>query len=236
MTLPFPPNDLRLQVGPTDDASFDNPSGRPLFALPSEAYESVFDWGCGCGRLARQLIQQRPQPRRYLGVDLNLPAVKWCQKNLVPHAPQFEFLHQDVYNRGLNPSGTANVMRFPTGDSSVTLLIAWSVFTHTVEPNAPYYLHEVARVLKRDGFAVTTWLLFDKSAFPFMKDFQNALYINLANPSNAVVYDKQWLRNAARRAGLVLWKIARPAVPGGPREVYMRLLGSGVIEAEFTSD
>ena len=60
--LPMPPLEMRELVGPTDEAAFDNPDGRLLYAfLPVEAYESVFDFGCGCGRVARQLVQQHPR-------------------------------------------------------------------------------------------------------------------------------------------------------------------------------
>ena len=32
-----------------------------------------------------------------------------------------------------------------------------------------------------------------------MQDFQNALYINDVDPSNAVIFDREWLRREARR-------------------------------------
>jgi hypothetical protein len=69
-TLPLPPEAMRGMVGPTDIASFDNPTGTPIyerFGLPPRLYESVFDFGCGCGRQARQLLLQTPRPRRYVG-------------------------------------------------------------------------------------------------------------------------------------------------------------------------
>ena len=60
-TLPMPPREMRVLVGPQDEQDFDNPTGRPVYpGLPPEAYRSVLDFGCGCGRVARQLIQQAP--------------------------------------------------------------------------------------------------------------------------------------------------------------------------------
>jgi len=223
VTLPLPPHELRLQVGRTDDQSFDNPTGGLVFPEIAEAaYESVFDWGCGCGRLARQLIQQRPQPQRYVGVDLNAAAIAWCRQSLTPYAPQFEFHHQDVHYIGFNPDGTAEVLPFPAADRSVSLLIAWSVFTHTIEDHVKFYISEVARVLRPEGIAVTSWMLFDKRNFPMMKQFQNALYINARDPVNAVIYDRLWLSNTCSEAGLVISEIGEPETDGA-RRIDLRL-------------
>jgi SAM-dependent methyltransferase len=181
--LPFPPEEMRRLVGPVDTVFFDNPSGAPVFPrLPPEVYESVLDFGCGCGRVARQLIQQRPRPARYLGIDIHEGMIQWCQKNLAPRAPGFRFEHHNVYNRGLNPSGAHENLPFPAPDRSVSLVNAWSVFTHVLEEQASHYLAECARVLRPDGFVHATWFLFDKTGFPMMQDFQNALFINHHDP------------------------------------------------------
>jgi SAM-dependent methyltransferase len=179
------------------------------------------------------LIQQRPAPRRYVGVDLQRDAIKWCRDNLTPHAPQFRFHHQNVYNLGFNPKASAARLPFPVEDDFATLVLAWSVFTHTLEENVPFYLGEVARILRPEGVALTTWMLFDKSDFPMMQDFQNALYINLVDPTNATIFDKRWLRETARRAGLVLTRIDPPGIRGDACRVFMRLASTGAGEAPF---
>src|SRR5262249_57495295 len=81
---------MRQLVGPVADEAFDNPNGALVYRyLDVAVFDSVFDFGCGCGRVvACQLIQQRPRPRRYVGIDLHLGMVKWCRENLVPsHQP-----------------------------------------------------------------------------------------------------------------------------------------------------
>ena len=233
--LPLPPLELRRIAGPIDDRSFDNPKGKLIFPdLPLEAYDSVFDWGCGCGRTARQLMLQKTPPKKYVGVDLNRTAVQWCVQHLAPHASQFEFLHQDVYNIGLNPKGTANELPFPVEDQSVSLLIAWSVFSNVLEQSIPFYLREVARVLRPDGIAYTTWLVFDKNDFPVLLDSQNAMYINPVDPTNAVYYDRSWLQKTARQAGLIFSTIHAPGLRGGARRILMRPASSNAPEADFT--
>lgn len=139
--LPLPPLELRQWVGPRSDKYYDNPAGRPIYDdISLENYRSVLDFGCGCGRLARQLIQQTPQPERYLGIDLHQGMITWCQKNLSPRAPHFRFLYHDVYNPTLNPSAKNRFAPIPVPDSSITLAIAHSVFTHLLEDQAAFYL------------------------------------------------------------------------------------------------
>jgi SAM-dependent methyltransferase len=236
--LPIPPLPMREAVGPTDVAAFDNPSGRPVFAqLPGEAYDSVFDFGCGCGRLARQLIQQTPRPRSYLGVDLHLPLVEWAQANLAPQAPGFEFAHHDVRYEAWNPGADKpDLAPFPTADGSRSLVIAFSVFTHLVEAHAEYYLAEVARALAPGGFFYSTWFLFDKRCFPMMQDFQNALFINELNPANAVIFDRGWLVRTAAANGLAITAVEQPEVRGHQWYITMEPVAKGVEAVELPPD
>ncbi len=154
-SLPIPPFEMRQLVGPTDEAAFDNPAGDPIFAgLAPERFESVVDFGCGCGRLARQMIQQRARPGRYLGFDLHPGMVRWCQRELTPRAPSFEFRHHDIFNIAFNPGADKpSVLPMPAENASASLIIALSVFTHTTQAQAEHYLREVARVLRPDGVA-----------------------------------------------------------------------------------
>jgi SAM-dependent methyltransferase len=236
--LPFPPLEMRENVGPTATAAFDNPYGEPIFPdLPAEAYESVFDFGCGCGRLARQLIQQEPRPRRYLGVDLHAGMIAWCQENLAPHAPGFGFRHHDVLYEAWNPGeGKPATAPFPTEDGSCTLIIAHSVFTHLIQVHAEYYLGEVARILAGNGVFEATWFLFDKREMPMMQDFQNALYINEVDPTNAVIFDRAWLVETARRNGMGIASATPPKARGFHWRVRMGLGETGFEAGDFPED
>jgi SAM-dependent methyltransferase len=236
--LPLPPPEMRELVGPTDPADFDNPSRALVFPeLPSHAYEFVFDFGCGCGRLARKLIQQDPPPRRYLGVDVHPAMIKWCQAHLSPHAPGFEFRHHDVAHATRNPGpGKPDTKPFDAADGAVTLVIAHSVFTHLVQAQAEYYLSEVARILSPTGVFASTWFLFDKRPFPMMQHFQHALYINEVDPTNAVIFDRGWLIDAARRSGLTIFSAAPPKIRGFHWYIYMTPARAGLEEIELPPD
>lgn len=214
--LPLPPLELRELVGPTDPAVFDNPTRAPIFAgLPRAAWDVYVDFGCGCGRSARRLIQQDPRPRRYVGIDLHRGMVQWCQENLAPHAPGFEFVHHDVYSPCLNPDPLRPwIAPLPVADGSCTLMEATSVFTHLVEGQAEHYLDEVARILAPGGRLIATWFLFEKDGFPYMQDGQNALYINDRDPTNAVAYDRDWLLAALAARDLAIAAALPPTVRG----------------------
>jgi SAM-dependent methyltransferase len=211
--LPLPPAELRGWVGPRDDERYENPTGALVYPdVPAELYESVLDFGCGCGRVARQLILQDPRPLRYVGLDLHPEMVSWCQQNLEPAAPGFTFVHHDVRDPLVNPGEEKpRTLSFPVDDASVTLFEALSVFTHIVERDVAFYFAEMARVLRADGVANASFLLFEKDDFPPIGQSRNALYIDDSYPPAAVYYDRRWLQQALAEAGLAIVAIAQPA-------------------------
>jgi SAM-dependent methyltransferase len=223
--LPIPPFAMRQLVGPTDEAAFDNPHKGPILGVDERHFDAVLDFGCGCGRLARQMLQQRVRPRRYVGFDLHPGMVRWCRENLSPHASDFTFRHHDVDNMTFNP-GTDKpaVLPMPAEDGAFSLVIALSVFTHTIQSHAEYYLREVARVLRADGVLAASFFLFDKKYFPMMHDFQNALYISLEDPWNAVIFDRRWLEENLRNLGLGIVRAEPPGVRGFQWLLHIRPL------------
>ena len=236
--MPIPPFEMRQLVGRTNEEDFDNPTGVPVFeGIDPAHYRSILDFGCGCGRLARQLTQQRPRPERYAGLDLHPGMIAWCEENLGPRAPGFTFHHHDVFYEAFNPGPGKSLWRpFPFGDCEFTLVIALSVFTHLTEDQAEHYLAEVARVLAADGLFMSTWFLFDKRDFPMMQTEQNALFINAADIRNAVIYDRVWLVERAAAAGLTICAAKAPEIRGFHWYISMRRTGPGVEPVEIPED
>jgi SAM-dependent methyltransferase len=230
----MPPLELRRLVGPTDPADFDNPTGQPIYArfgLPPEAYEAVFDFGCGCGRLARQLLQQTPRPRRYVGIDAHGGMVEWCRRHLSSIDPAFTFAHHDVYSPGYAPGNRLRLAEpFPAPAGRFSLVIAHSVFTHLSLRQAEYYLAETARILERRGVAFTSWFFFDRDSFPFLPDRPFCLYTSEAYFDEAVIYDRAWFLGAVRRLGLAVRSTRPPAVAGHQWEVLLEKRGPGSVD------
>ena len=93
-------------------------------------------------------------------------------------------------------------------------LVAGAVDLHPPDSSAGRRTtsREVARSSGQTAYLHSTWFLFDKRDFPMMQDFQNALYINDVDPTNAVIFDRAWLRREAA--------CGRPHdLPGDPAEV-----------------
>jgi SAM-dependent methyltransferase len=221
---PLPPIELMRSVGPTDPALYDNPSGVGIFDHHglSVDYSRVFDLGCGCGRLARMLMQQKTPPKEYLGVDLNPLAIAWSQENLSPLAPTFMFRHIDVYNAQFNPGGKGPLVEINAPSNYFSLVMAWSVFTHILQDHARYYMDECGRVTQEGGIFAASWFIFDKRYFPAMQEFQNCLYINADDPTNAVWYDRVFLSKLYSDAGFNITRIEPPSVRGYQYLVFAR--------------
>jgi len=221
--VPMPPIELRRSVGHEGTEHFENPHGGLVFGseVPAANYRSVFDFGCGCGRVARQMLfQHEIVPARFLGIDLSAASINWCRANL-SRRPGWEFRHLNAYNPGLNPGGVARPNLRLDGES-FTLINAHSVFTHIIEDDLEFYFGKSVAALASDGILRTTWFLFDKVNMPMMQTFQNSLYINVSDPTNAVIYDVAFVRDLFARHGLTITQAQPPAIRGHQWLLYAR--------------
>jgi len=238
--LPIPPLVLRELVGLVDPESYENSGAVPCFEafkIPIANYRSYLDFGCGCGRSARRLALQNPRPQRYVGIDLHKGMVAWCQRELQSRIDGFRFEHHAVFNPGLNPDRTLPwIAPFPVEDKTISLIEATSVFTHLIEGQAEHYLDEVERVLTDDGMLMATFFLFDKEFVPFLQDSQNALYCNPLDPTNAVMFDRNWLYSALLSRDLRIVRASAPEVRGYHTWVGIARATAGQAEVTLPPD
>jgi hypothetical protein len=118
----------------------------------------------------------------------------------------------------------------------ISLFNAISVFTHCGEDQTVHYLREAARVLSPHGYLHASWFLFDKAGFPMMQPFQNALFINAEDPSNAVIFDRAWLRHTAHEVGLTITWAQPPEIRGFHWHIVMRPHAAGASAIELPPD
>ena len=90
--------------------------------------------------------------------------------------------------------------------------------------------------MRRDGMLVASFFLFEKRYFPMMHDFQNALYINVEDPWNAVIFDREWLETSLRSLDLGVVRAIPPAVRGFQWLLHIRRLSDGILLCRLPED
>jgi 2-polyprenyl-3-methyl-5-hydroxy-6-metoxy-1,4-benzoquinol methylase len=143
--LPLPPSRLRVQVAGTADARWFLESGRAAADSMREALErhgrrledfgAILDWGCGCGRVIRQLSGLGAELH---GSDANPALVGWCRENLS--------FARFATNEIAPP--------FRYGDGQFDLVYALSVLTHLPEALQGRWIGELARVVQPGGYVL----------------------------------------------------------------------------------
>jgi SAM-dependent methyltransferase len=147
--IPLPPAELLFLIS----GRFDNVDGYLLDGtlhlqnmqkvlekngIGIEAFDAILDFGCGCGRVLRQ-IRQRTSAKLF-GCDYNAKLVGWCRQNL-----SFATFTQNRLQGNLE---------YP--DRSFDFIYAWSVFTHLTEHQSIFWIDELRRVLRPGGYLYFT--------------------------------------------------------------------------------
>jgi len=114
-----------------------------LLSLGLSPDHFVVDVGCGCGRLACQLVPWKSL--RYLGTDVVLELLDCAQR--LSQRPDWSFRLVD---------GT----KIPCPDGLADMVCFFSVLTHLLHEDAYEYLSEARRVLKPGGKIVFSFLEF----------------------------------------------------------------------------
>jgi ubiquinone/menaquinone biosynthesis C-methylase UbiE len=104
-----------------------------------DSFDTVLDFGCGCGRTLRYL-SRLPETSRVYGTDIDNEAIAWCRSNI----PFGRF----------SANNPAPPLPFPA--ASFDLIYGISVFTHLDENYQFDWLKELKRVAKPGGILVLT--------------------------------------------------------------------------------
>lgn len=216
--IPMPPLEYQsLVCGPNSIHLFEE-VGRGLvnwladLQMLPEGVEFL-DVGCGCGRVARSLIDR--SIKSYIGFDRHKGMIEWCRQQITSRDPRFQFQWfalRSVYSSVWDTEqGTIDVesFRFPWADESFDSVFLASVFTHMPPGEVKAYLGQIARVLRPKGKALASIFFApgeletrddginvfhnaerfstDLASFPF-----DALLITPKTPARSFSYEQNW--------------------------------------------
>ncbi len=146
--VPVPPSLLRYKVSESTDTKLFLDVGERTAATiertlndagtPLNKMKKVLDFGCGCGRTLRWLVDKFPHTQ-FFGTDVDVMSVKWCQKHL---------------NANVCVNGNHPPLCF--SDSLLDCVYAISVFTHLSEQYQLGWLAELRRVLRPGGLLLVS--------------------------------------------------------------------------------
>jgi SAM-dependent methyltransferase len=167
----------------------------------------VLEIGCGSGRTALALTKVLEKDN-YIGVDVDEPSIRACQKNLLLKNSGFAFAHIDVQNPMYNAQGKSpsTTYQFPFQAESTDVIFLISVFTHMLPEEVSHYIDEISRMLKPGGRCLMSTFLMDYGydgkivSFPYGRD-RYRLHVETV-PEKAVGYDKAFFDERFAAAGL----------------------------------
>ena len=144
--FPMPTQILRVHVGGERD-NFLSTGWRIFGDLSRElgrfggwpAFDRILDWGCGCGRVLRYILEAVPASRVF-GCDIDREAVEWLARSA---------------------TGSSFAVTRPEPPTSYPedhfdLVYGISILTHLAEGMQDKWLQEIARIAKRSGVVMVT--------------------------------------------------------------------------------
>jgi len=141
---PFPPKKLMCNVSGLQSERDFAAHGTDIYRAltlaspkPLTEYEAIFDFGCGCGRLARMFMNH---PNKISGCDIDGRHVDWVNENLTFMKAKLSKVTPPI----------------PYLDNEFDAVISISIFTHLNENSQDQFLAELYRVCRPGGLLFIT--------------------------------------------------------------------------------
>jgi cyclopropane fatty-acyl-phospholipid synthase-like methyltransferase len=223
MELALPPMEyMRLVCGDLPDLAevFDRVGRQVAGRLGNlqmlEPGARLLDIGCGCGRVARHLLDS--PIAAYAGFDRHAGMIDWVQSQISARDDRFQFQFVDVrsgYEEVDSNVGTVSAAEFvfPYDDAAFTGALAASVFTHIDFAATSHYLEETARVLAPRGRVRASFFLDEKTG-------------SMAGSGWNFVIQEDDLQEAIAQAGLEVLQIDPPQPQSHQRWFLLAKSGS----------
>jgi SAM-dependent methyltransferase len=169
--------------------------------------DQVLDVGCGAGAMAFEFARLLGPRGRYLGFDVHQPSIGWCRRGFAKDARLAFELAELSSPYSSRPGGRLETYRFPLSDSSAGFILAKSVFTHLLVPEARHYLAEICRTLEPGRTALVTAFLFDPAvssapAFPHVGAAGEVRWRRSSRPQAGLAFSREFFESLVREAGL----------------------------------
>jgi SAM-dependent methyltransferase len=237
--MDLPPLWLRRHAGPVAEydravADMETWLDRLGLVLPGDL---VLDLGCGAGSMAAALGRRIGSSGRYIGIDVHRPSVQWAARRFASDA-RFRFETVEVASPyGSRRPAPARPNALPVANGAAQFVLAKSLFTHLLEPEAAAYLSETRRVLEPGRAAFVSAFLFepgsraDRGFCPWFRHPEPGYPVRFRfryRPQAAVAYERSRFVSLVEQAGLRVQWICPGYLPGNdrlPRGQDLLLLG-----------
>lgn len=110
-----------------------------FFNRPLREFNSILDWGCGCGRITRYFNDFHPGSS-ITGIDIDADNIQWCKENLLFGS--------------FSTISTTPPTSLP--EATFDLIIGISIFTHLKEKDEFLWLNELKRLAAPGGILLMT--------------------------------------------------------------------------------
>jgi SAM-dependent methyltransferase len=170
----------------------------------------VLDVGCGPAAMAPHLGRLIGARGRYAGFDVHAPSIAWARRRFEGD-PRFRFELAALASPYGGGGAAVDQYRFPVEDAACDFVLAKSVFTHLLEPEARRYLSEIRRALAPGRAAMVTAFLFEPGSltgsgrsrlFPCADESGSVRFRSHARPRSAVAYERALFLSMLASAGL----------------------------------
>ena len=185
----------------------------------------MIEVGCGAGRLPIGLIAVGGEVGRYDGVDIDAPAIAWCQRYVTPPHPVYRFHHVLAGHQRYNPRGPRMDDRFrlPLPDQTYDLVYLHSVFSNIEPDDIRIYARQFHRLLKPDGWVFLT--AFVEENVPPVTINPTDYHFESSGPLNVARFEKSFFLGLLQDAGLQVRHFAHGVDLDGQSVVHLQSSG-----------